>query len=561
MRPSLQRTLHTSWRLALFLTLAGCPKRPPDVASPPAPPPAAAPSPLERAHEIARWVDARLDRQNTQLWRAWTEGAPLDADALTRPEPRSWTDAIATVAEARRAAHDESTQRALEALHVHLVGEYLAESLASLDEAIAGLEGSLEIDFEDRRIPWRSVERELAAEVNTARRRKLYESAAMTGARLSPLLRRRAQQVESLLRAIGYPKSGATLAYAAQLQQADLARLGALAEELLAVTHGPYLTVMDRLARRELGMAFEKTTRADIPRLFRKSQVDEAFPAHEAIPRLNRTLEGLGLALGDLAHLELDARDLPQKSPRPLSLLIDQKVHLSLEPAEGVRASAAMFREAGHALALTPIAARRDPYARLQGAATAQAFGALFADLMEDPLWLEQFAGLVGKRRTDYLAGANAHRLYLLRHRASRLLYQLALYREGIPVGTNEARQVLKTLMQRADQLAVSDVDVLWAEWSLGELLVEANSLRAAFLGAQLQRGLEALGGRAWWSNRAAGARLTGWLQESVGKRPGELARLVGARGVQVDALLLRMGAALEVPIPLPRAKDEEGLQ
>lgn len=558
MLPSLLRYLPIALALPL---LGGCPHRtprePPSRAAPASPPLSETEEARARANELARWVDARLDRQNSQLWAAWTEGERIDPVAFADTERVDLVEAIQKVTRAWEIAADATSMSELAALRAYLVGEHLAEQLAETDDAIASLQASLKLEVGEDELLWRNVERELTREVSPKRRRAIYEAAAMAGARLAPLLRRRDQRMDELLRELGYPERGATLAYAADLRQSDFTRLATLAEELLTATQEPYRKVMDRLARRELGHAFAKATRADIPRLFRRSQVDEAFGADTSIARVKQTFEGMGLPLEAMSHLVLDERDLQAKNPRPISLLVGDAVRVSVRPQAGVRSQAAALRELGHAFALTPLADQRNPYARLRSGATALAFGVLFSDLTEDAQWLEEFARLEGKTQTNYLAAANAHRLYLLRQMASRLLYQLALLRAGTPVGTNEARQTLKEMMSRADQLPVTDVDVLWAEWSLGDLLSEADALRSAFLAAQLQSELKVLGGPSWWRSREAGAALAGWVKQSVGKSPREVAQLLGAPGVQVDTLLLRMSTALGVPIQLRGAVRE----
>jgi hypothetical protein len=166
---------------------------------------------------------------------------------------------------------------------------------------------------------------------------------------------------------------------------------------------------------------------------------------------------------------------------------------------------------------------------------------------MEDPVWLEEHAGLSGTARTEYLAAASAHKLFLIRRAAGRLLYQLAVHRqEGA-----DARELYKAILTRMDAMPVTEDDVARYLVDQEDFFQSADSFRAWFLAGQLQGQLKARFGPSWWNSPEAGQFLKGLWAHGNALSAREVAEAMGETAITPDVLLLRLGTTLGVPIKL----------
>jgi hypothetical protein len=304
--------------LAIALCLSACPKAPP-----PLPPPV--PTEQEQlsaeVKDLSAQAQSLLETQNRLVWELWTEGKAVDIAATYKGKEGLFSiENIRKIARLRQLTKDPREQRALTALQSHFAGEYLARELAEYNDAIANLEASLTFTVDGREVHYRELERLLANEKSAVKRRAFYSAAVPAIERLSQSLRRREERTEALVKELGYASYEA---FGAELREADLGRLSVLAEEILKATQEPYRTVMERLSQHELAMPFSSITRADIPRLFRSREVEDAFEKEQAMLRVHGSLQGLGIDLTEMPNIYIDARDNPRKNPRPLTLAIE----------------------------------------------------------------------------------------------------------------------------------------------------------------------------------------------------------------------------------------------
>jgi hypothetical protein len=504
--------------------------------------------------QLAAEAEALLKSQDLLVWRYWAEGAKADmASTYVGKEALFSLDNIRKIDRVRQRTTEPRELRALTALQSHFAGEYLAQQLAEENDTLAALEASLSFQVEGHDVRWHDLERQLANERSAPRRKALYTAATPALERLNLVLRKREERLEQMLRELGYTSYEA---FGSELRQTDLGRLALLAEEVLQATEAPYKEVMERLSQRELGMPFSSLTRADLPRLFRPREVDGFFPKSELLLRAHGTLAGMDIDLGEMKNVRIDARDdVKRKSSRPLALGIEVPgdVRLSVRPIEGALEQARLMHEIGHALHYAFTKESRFELAKLGNPTVTEAYAALFEDLAEDPVWLEEHVGLAGKDRTEYLAATSAHKLFLIRRAAGKLLYQLALHRQQEAV---DARELYKAIIERVDEMPATDDDVARYAVDQEDFFQSADNFRAWFLAGQLQGQLKARFGPAWWHDPEAGKFLEGLWSHGNALSAREVAGAMGEKGIAPDVLLLRLGTTLGVPIKLG-AHDE----
>ncbi len=504
--------------------------------------------------ELSAQAEALLKTQDLLVWEYWTEGKAADIPGTYVGKDALFSiENIRKIDRLRQITQDAREVRALTALQSHFAGEYLSGALAELNDAIANLEASLTFTVDGREVRYRELERLLANEKSAVKRRALYAAATPALERLNQTLRRREERAEALVQELGYPSYEA---FGSELRQADLQRLGLLAEEVLQATQAPYLSVMERLSLRELGLPFNKITRADIPRLFRSREVEDAFPENELLVRAHGTLAGMGIDLDTMPNVRIDARAHQRKNSRPLALPVDVPgdVRLSVKPGTGVLHQSRLMHEFGHALHCAFTTEKRFELAKLGNPTVGEAYSALFEDLLEDPVWLEEHAGVRGEQRAQYLATSSGHKLYLLRRAAGRLLYQLELRRND----GADPKALYRSILARTDGMPMTAEDEARYMVDLEDFFQSADSFRGWLLAGQLQGQLKARFGPAWWRSPEAGAFLKGLWAQGNALSAREVAQAIGEKAIAPDVLLLRLSTTLQVPMTLDAKTAEE---
>jgi hypothetical protein len=497
--------------------------------------------------DLTTQAEALLEAQHRLVWVFWTEGRHVDvAGTYAGKEALFSIENIRKIDRLRQLTTDAREVRALTALHSHFAGEYLSRALAEFNDAAANLEASLTFNVDGKDLRYRDLERLLANERTVARRHAMYTAATPALERLNQTLRRREERAEELVRELGFSSYEA---FGGELRQADLGKLSVLAEEILQATQAPYRVVMERLSQRELGMPFKDITRADIPRLFRSREVEDAFPKGESLLKAHGTLSGMSIDLAELPNVKIDSRDLPRKSSRPLALAVrvPDDVRLSFKPGSGALHQARVLHEFGHALHSAFTKETRFELARLGNPTVGEAYSALFEDLVEDPVWLEEHAGVAGEQRSKYLAASSAHKLYLIRHAAGRLLYQLELHRRV----EADPKELYREIMSRTDDMPMTDEDIARYLVDQEDFFQSADSFRAWFLAGQLQAQLKARFGPAWWRSPQSGQFLKDLWAKGNALSAREVAEAIGEKTISPDVLLLRLGTTLQVPMKL----------
>ncbi|MBJ6764762.1 chromosome segregation protein SMC [Myxococcaceae bacterium JPH2] len=537
--------------LALALCLTACPKAPPAT---PVQPVGEEQRLTQEVRALSLESEKLIEEQARLLWVSWTEGRRVDvAGTYAGKEALFSLENLRKIDRLRQLTKDPHELRALTALHSHFAGEHVSHALAELNDLMANLTSSLTLSVDGREVHYRELERLLANERSATKRRALYAAATPALERINQTLRRRELRTEELVREMGFESYEA---FGSELRQTDLERLAKLAEEILQATQEPYRVVMERLSQRELGLPFNQITRADIPRLFRAREVEDAFPKGEALLKAHGTVAGMGIDLDAMPNVKIDARDLPRKNRLPLSLPVQVPgdVRMSFKPGMGVLHQAHVLRAFGQTLHAAFTKEPRFELAVLGNPTVGEAYSALFEDLLEDPVWLEEHAGVIGEQRAQYLAASSAHKLFLIRHAAGRLLYQLELHRRV----EADPKELYRTIMARTDDMPMSDDDVARYLVDQEDFFESADSFRAWFLAGQLQGQLKARFGPAWWRSADAGTFLKGLWAHGNGLSTREVTQALGEQGIAPDVLLLRLGTTLQVPMKLDLKRIED---
>jgi hypothetical protein len=322
--------------------------------------------------DAARAVDSARD-----AGRPWSRAALFEG----RGELLS-ASTLEFLRERRAAAADSIERRLLEILELDLARWTLEAAVAPLDERIAALGSSLtaEVEDVDNSLTLNELTARIPVESDSLRCRMLLAArAGLWGARVDPLLLRRAALQDSLARALGYPNHTGLVA-----RSLDLTDVREVAAQLLLFTRatepmyrllaGEFLGVPER---RALAGRFDLSS-MKVREFHRRSEFDVVFRGFEA-ELLSRATHDLGLA-------PFTPAGVPAISAPPG--LLD----LAREPSPGaVPALLAGFRAEGEA---RHRALEDEPRAEFREAGPGtipRATGELLAGLLMTPAWLQQW--------------------------------------------------------------------------------------------------------------------------------------------------------------------------
>jgi hypothetical protein len=519
--------------LCTALSLPACPKAPPrPAAATPAEHDATAAAQLAtRARALQRALDE-------QLWAHWTTGTSLELEGTYAKEPDLFTlESLATLDRVGPRAKEEPERRSLSLLRHHFASEYIARELGDYTDAVEHLRHTVTFSSAGKDHPLVELERLLANERNTLRRRELFLAAAKAATRLEPAVVRRQQRKAELRTAAGYESPEA---FAAAVERVDLDLLGRAAEELLRATDPAYRGVLERLARRELRLPTARVARWDLPRMFRVREVEEHFPADRIVPQVEEVAAGLGLGLDQLVGVTVLKERRPQGQPRPLALAVELPgdVRYAAAPKGGVRDQGQHLHELGHLLHAALTTQRDFALSRLGGSTASAAYGALFEQLTLERGWLKAQAGLEGPRLERHLFAAGAWELFLLRRDCGAMLVDLELARA--PAGDPSA--TYQELMARALGTPSSPEDAaLYFLLRRDEPFGAGARLASALLADTLKEQLAARFGPSWWSRPEAGALLRSLFAQGTSPTPGEFAAQVGAGSLSAGPTARRL--------------------
>ena len=320
----------------------------------------------------------------------------------------------------------------------------------------------------------------------------------------------------------------------------DLVALARQSAAFLEATDAAYATIADPQMGRVGLPPLGELRRSDLPRFFRATDLDSAFPAGRLIDSFADTLDGLGIDLGGQANVHLDAEPRRTKSPRAFCSTprVPDEVYLVIAPTGGRDDYGALFHEGGH----VEHYANTDPglafeFRHLGDNSVTESFAFLIEHLVEDRDWLRDKLGMEDPGPAT--AHARAFKLVMLRRYAAKLAYELELHG---PSAT------LSEMPGRYAELLTEAIRVPWprASW-LADVdggFYAACYLRAWALETHWRAALEERFGSRWFDSPEAGEWLRSlWRQ---GQRFNAAELLAETVGGELD--LAVMAAELTAP-------------
>jgi hypothetical protein len=413
------------------------------------------------------------------------------------------------------------------------VNGFLENQVTALTEEIANAELAATISWDGAEVPYQQVPILLMNEDDRLRRGELARRYHAGQAELNPKRTRRWNQLHALARSLGFADY---VAAHDELLAIDLHRLAEQVTWVMDVTEAPFERELGaRLASR--GVPRDEAAIWDVSPMFRGREFDALFPAERMLPALRQTLAGLGIDLSAQTNVQLDTEARPLKSPRAFcsAIHVPEDVRLVIQPSGGVNDYGSLFHEAGHAEHFAHV----DPglefaYRRLGDASVTETYAFLLEHLLFSPAWLQ---GVLGLRPDQYLEAMSASRfrvLFMVRRFAAKLSYELELHAGLVDAKAGAYAYWLHRgcRVQVPPQRYLEDVD---------DGFYVAQYLRAWIFEVQLRRHLEQTFGAEWFAQRRAGDLLKGLWRVGMQHPVEELARQIGAPGLDLAPLVAQL--------------------
>ena len=416
------------------------------------------------------------------------------------------------------------------------VNQYLENEVKALTEEIANAELAATVPWDGQAAAYQDVPVLLMNEDDRHRRNALAWLYYSRQAEFNPLRIRRWNRLHDLARDLGFDTY---VALYDQLRALDLHNLAGQMAWLLDVTEEVFEAELSaRLAERQVPRA--QAGIWDVAAIFRAKEFDDLFPAERMLPALKQTLAGLGIDLDAQTNVHLDTEPRPLKSPRAFcsDIHVPDDVRLVIKPSGGVDDYRALFHEAGHLEHFAHVAAGLGfPFQRLGDASVTETYAFLFEHLLFHPAWLEGVLGLQPEQYQPAIRAALFGELWFVRRYAAKLNYELELH-AGLVQGKTAA---YVHWLKRGCRVSIpperylDDVD---------DGFYAAQYLRAWIFEAQLRRHLEATFGAEWFARPPAGEFLRDLWRIGQQYPVEELARQLGAEGLDLNPLLEQLTAA-----------------
>src|SRR5579871_2767557 len=308
---------------------------------------------------------------------------------------------------------------------------YLGALTREHAERLAEAETELEVTDGGEQIPYRMIRVAMANEPDRERRMRLERARLdLLDEHLNPLYLDAARIDRAAVSELGAPN------YYELYRRFgfELDGLAAQCREVLDETERLWEQAGDRLFRERLGISLSEARPADVSRLFRAPELDQAYPPERMLPALEATLGDLGFDLRSQGNVHLDIEVRPGKSPRAFCMPIEVpgKVMLVIQPIGGHDDWRALFHEAGHTEHFASTSEELPMEAkRLGDMAVTEGWAALLEHLVDEPTWLN--------RRLDVpnvgaIANAGAaSMLYYVRRYSAKLLYEIEFFQADDP--------------------------------------------------------------------------------------------------------------------------------
>ncbi|MDQ1237903.1 MAG: hypothetical protein QG577_87, partial [Thermodesulfobacteriota bacterium] len=224
-------------------------------------------------------------------------------------------------------------------------------------------------------------------------------------------------------------------AFCEKKKQADFNKSADTYQDYLTSTQDIYDANMAPWVEEVIGRPFENIGRFHALYLLRIKTHDRYFPVESLGETVARTFRGIGLDLSTRDDIKTNLATYTSKNPDGVCIGIEipGDVHVLMKPVGGLIDVETLLHEMGHAFFLghfdqdLPLEYRRI----YRSPALDETFAFLFMELIENPAWAVNIAGMPTDQADELARITRVRKLCLIRRYIGKFLAELELHRRG----------------------------------------------------------------------------------------------------------------------------------
>ena len=450
---------------------------------------------------------------------------------------RSSIDRLAR--ELEKAAPDfETAPVSIRRLLAVAVEQFLEDSVKQLTEAISQCEVSATVEWGGREMTFQDSTVAITTERDRESRRAIYARRLAVIETSNDLRAERLIKLHETSRSLGYPTYVDSFEHLRQLDYSDLARQ---ASSFVSSTESFYLSRLDDLLRRDLGIRIDEAERSDAMCLLHLTRFDERFPSGQMLRVYRETMAGLGIRTDSQTNIAIDSEPRRRKNPRAfcMPISIPDDVKLVIRPAGGQSDYQSLLHESGHAQHYGWASGALPSEFKYTGDyALTETYAFLFNHLISDGNWLAAFLGFT--ENAEFVRAAMLARLVSVRRYSAKLMYEKELHKDDDLA--NSAR-LYAELQTGATKFKTEPAEFLF---DLDDSFYSASYLRAWALEVSLREHLKTRFGVRWWASPQAGSFLKELWETGDRYTADEMAAQIGIGPIAFDPLIDEFNRALK---------------
>lgn len=382
-------------------------------------------------------------------------------------------------------------------LYSMLLSSFIGRMTTGLSDQISTMETRLEVEVDEKKIPFRYSAVTQANEPDHNKREAIDKAREPVFNEVNPLRLEVLNKEHELAVKLGYED------YVDMCQDASGIDLYGLRKQMRNV-----LSRTDRLYSRYFKLACSNILKLnpsdvrkhDIAYLFRAKDLDRLFGQENMMKALNATLDGIGLPLGENPNIRLDTEAREKKSPRAFCapIKVPDQVMLCIMPKGGLDDYRALFHEMGHSQHFSNVNAGMPfEFKYLGDNSVTEAYAFLFEHLISDKAWMTATMGIGETDVTNIVQFLSFETLYMVRRYAAKLIYELELH-----AGAEDPKKLYTSILEDALKFKHPEIHYLY---DVDPAFYAANYLRAWMFEVQLRAVLDDKFGDTWWKEKESG--------------------------------------------------------
>lgn len=418
------------------------------------------------------------------------------------------------------------------------VEQYLEDSVKRLTEEISEYEASATLEWDGREMTFQDSTVAISTERKRETRRGVYAKRLVAIEASNDLRAERLLKLHETSRALGYPTYLDLFERLRQLNYSDLTRQ---ASSFVSKTEPAYLSRLDDLLRRELGIRVDEAERSDAMYLSHLKRFDDRFPPEQMLYVYRETMAGLGIRTDSQTNIAIDSEPRHRKNPRAfcMPISIPDDVKLVIRPAGGQSDYQSLLHESGHAQHYGWASGELPSEFKYTGDyALTETYAFLFNHLISDGNWLSAFLGFA--QNSEFVRAAMLARLISVRRYSAKLMYEKELHADD---SLKNAATLYAEFQTEATKFKTWSGEFLF---DLDDSFYSASYLRAWAFEVSLREYLKTRFGARWWASRQAGSFLRELWETGDRYTADEMAAQIGIGPIDFDPLTDEFNSALK---------------